>query len=266
MPDARDAAMTSTRPGLGFFKYSCCAGCEFEAIFFQSGVVETLKGFEFIYCRMVSSAGVPEGPFDVALIEGTITEAWQADELKAIRQRSRLLFAIGSCAVNGGIPAIKSSLPERDVEAKVYDDLSTIHSIRPHAVDAYVRVDGCIRGCPPGERDLQEALTSVLMGKRPEFTEYSVCVECKMAGNICLLVAGDSPCMGPVTNGGCGALCPSNGRACYSCWGPMAQANALALARRFEKMGLSPHDIVRKFTQFGADTVQYRIVRERYET
>ena len=110
---------TSSKPRLGFFKYSCCAGCEFQTIFFQKAVVETLENFDITYCRMVTSAGTPEGPFDVALIEGTITEAWQADELKKIRQRSRLLFAIGSCAVNGGIPAIKSASTEHEVEKRV---------------------------------------------------------------------------------------------------------------------------------------------------
>jgi sulfhydrogenase subunit delta len=253
------------KPRLGFFKYSCCAGCEFTLIFFQRRIVETLRGFDFAYCRMVSSAGTPEGPFDLALVEGTITEAWQADELKKIRRRSRLLLAIGSCAVNGGIPAIKATHPEDDVQRRVYRDLENIHSIRPHALDAYVRVDGEIKGCPPGERDLEEALTSVLMGKKPDFLEYSVCIECKARNNICILVAHGMPCMGPVTNAGCGALCPSNQRACYSCWGPMKQANGLALARTFEALGLSPEDIVGKFTLFGADTVQYRQVREHYE-
>lgn len=250
---------------LGFFKYSCCAGCEFELAFFQRHIVETLEGFEFVYCRMLASGGAPEGPFDVALVEGTITEAWQADELKKIRERSKLLFAIGSCAVNGGIPAIKSSVPEHEVQGRVYKELSTIHSIRPHAISAYVRVDGDIKGCPPGERDLYEALTSVRLEKAPNFIEYSLCIECKMMGNPCVLVASNQPCMGPVTNAGCGALCPSSRRPCYSCFGPMKQANGLALARRFEAMGLPPEDIVRRFTLFGADTVQYRKVIEHYE-
>lgn len=266
MPDIKKPDIRkSVRPRLGVFKYSCCAGCEFELLYFQKHITETLENFEFVFCKMLSSKGTPDGPFDIALVEGTITEAWQADELKKIRETSRLLFAIGSCAVNGGIPAIKSSIPEHEVEKRVYTDISGIHSIRPHAVNAYVKVDGCIKGCPPGEKDLYEALTSVLLEKEPVFTEYSVCIECKAAGNICLLVAYNEPCMGPVTNAGCRALCPSSHRSCYSCWGPMKQANAPALARRFEAMGLSPRDIIRKFTLFGADTPEFRKVREDYE-
>jgi sulfhydrogenase subunit delta len=243
---------------LGFFKYSCCAGCEFQTFYFQNHLPETLAAFDIVYARMVSSGGTPEGPFDLALVEGTITESWQVDELKKIRKRSRLLFAIGACAVNGGIPAIKATLPELMAEEAVYRDLSKIHSIRPHPVHAYVPVDGMIRGCPPGERDLYEALSSVLIGKKPSFLEYSVCMECKRRNNICVLIAYKMPCMGPVTNAGCGALCPSFRRACYSCFGGMQQANAGALAREFRRLGLSDDDVRRRFTLFDADTSEFR--------
>lgn len=250
---------------MGFFKYSCCAGCEFQFIYFQGYVLETLKSFDFVFCKMVTSGGTPEGPFDISLVEGAITESWQADELKKIRENSIHLFAIGSCAVNGGIPAIKSTQTELEVEKKVYHNLSAIHSIRPAAVDAYVKVDGYIMGCPPGERDLYEAITSVLFGRKPVFLEYSVCIECKLKGNPCVLIAYNMPCMGPVTNAGCGALCPSLNRACYSCWGPMEQANASALAKKFEAIGLSHEDIARRFTLFGSVTTEFRKAAKLYE-
>ena len=234
-------------------------------MYFQRHIPETLANFDFAFARMLKSGGNPHGPFDIALIEGTITESWQVDELKKIREQSTHLFAIGSCAIDGGIPAIKSTMPELDAEKRVYKNLSPIHSIRPHAVDAYVKVDGYIRGCPPGERDLFEVLTSVLTGKKPDLLRYSVCIECKLKGNICVLVACDMPCMGPVTNAGCGAICPSMNRGCYACFGPMKQANAPALARKFRMMGLSSDDIKRKFTLFGADTLEFRRAIEAYE-
>ena len=253
------------KPRLGFFKYSCCAGCEFQVMYFQKHIPETLAGFDFVFNKMVLRGGNPEGPFDLALVEGTITEAWQADELKRIRERSKTLIAIGACAVDGGVPAIKGTITEHEVESRVYDDLSTIHSIRPHTVASYVKIDGAIKGCPPGERDIYEALSSALAGKQPEFLNYSVCIQCKLKRNICVLVAYNMPCMGPVTNAGCGALCPSMNRACYSCFGPMQQANAPALARRFSRMGLSRDEILRKFTAFGAATPQFRRAVETYE-
>jgi coenzyme F420-reducing hydrogenase gamma subunit len=101
------------KPKLGFFKYSCCAGCEFQVMYFQKHIPETLAGFNFVYARMLKRGGNPHGSFDLALIEGTVTESWQVDELKKIRERSKQLFAIGACAINGGVPAIKLTMPER---------------------------------------------------------------------------------------------------------------------------------------------------------
>ena len=106
------------KPKLGFFKYSCCAGCEFQFMYFQEYVLETLTGFDFVFARMLKRGGNPHGHFDVALVEGTITESWQVDELKKIREQSTLLLAIGACAVNGGIPAIKSTMPELEAEER----------------------------------------------------------------------------------------------------------------------------------------------------
>lgn len=221
--------------------------------------------FDFVYARMISSKGEPKGPFDISLIEGTITEAWQVDELKKIRENSKIVLAIGSCAINGGIPAIKATMPELEAEKRVYKDLSTIHSIRPHTAETYVKVDGYIRGCPPSEENIREALSSALIGKKPDFPEYSVCVECKLKGNICLLVAHNMPCMGPVTNAGCDALCPTMNRACYACFGPMEQANGPALAARFREIGVSKDDIARKFTLFGSDAIEFRKAAETCE-
>ncbi len=252
------------KPRLGIFKYSCCAGCQFQLIFFQRKVAELLGAVEVVYGRMETDAGTPEGPFDLALIEGTITESWQADELKHVRNVSGFLVPIGSCATNGGIPAIKNLVNEREVEARVYRDLSTVHSVRASPVDHYVRVDAYARGCPVGEAEVLEVVSGLLLGRRPDTAAYAVCVECKMRGNTCVLVSDNLPCMGPVTNAGCGALCPSNGRACYACWGPMEKPNAPALARQFRLMGQPPDEIARRFSEFGYPTHEFQPGVELY--
>lgn len=239
------------------FKYSCCAGCEFQLIYFQNHVLETLNAVDVSFCRMLQSGGSEEGPFDIALIEGAITEQWQADQLKKVRSASKYVIPIGSCAVCGGVPAIKNADSEQEIEARVYEKTSRIHSVKAHPVDHYVKVDGYVKGCPMGVRDFTELLVSTLLNKRPDFLEYCVCVECKLKNNICVLVAYGEPCMGPVTNAGCGALCPSHNRGCYGCWGPMKDANARALADQFEKMGLSKEDITRKFTEFGQPAAEW---------
>lgn len=249
--------MSRKKPKIGIFKYSCCAGCEFQLIYFQKHVLKVLNSVEVTFCRMLQSGGVENGPFDIALIEGAITEQWQADQLKKVRSVSKLVVPIGSCAVCGGIPAIKNTTNEYEIQKRVYRIHPSIHSIRAHPIDHYVKVDGYIKGCPMGVHDLTEFAISALLGKRPDCLEYCVCVECKLKGNICVLVAYGEPCMGPVTNAGCGALCPSHNRGCYGCWGPMKDANSRALADQFEKMGLSKEEILLKFTEFSQPVVEY---------
>ncbi|MCX6112504.1 MAG: oxidoreductase [Proteobacteria bacterium] len=213
---------------------------------------------DITYCQMLQSGGIEEGPFDVALIEGAITEEWQAEQLKKVRSVSKFLVPIGSCAVCGGIPAIKNtSKKAKEMEQKVYKDISNLTSLETRPIDQIVKVDGYVKGCPMGERDLTELVISLLLNKQPDFLEYCVCVECKLKNNICVLVAYNEPCMGPVTNAGCNALCPSNNRACYSCWGPIRDSNAKALANQFTKMKLSSDDIFRKFTEFGQPTKEF---------
>ena len=220
--------------------------------------MEVFDAAEITYCKMLQSGGNENGPFDIALIEGAITEQWQVEQLKKVRSASKYLIPIGSCAVCGGVPAIKNTDQEYEIQKRVYRDISVIHSVKTNPIDQYVKVDGYVKGCPMGVRDLTELVTSLLLDKKPEFLQYCVCVECKLKGNICVLVAYGEPCMGPVTNAGCGALCPSHNRGCYGCWGPMKDANARALAGQFEKMGLNREDIFRKFTEFGQPAEEWK--------
>ena len=246
------------KPSIGVFKYSCCAGCEFQLIYFQKRILETLGSVDIVYCQMLRSDGIEEGPFDVALIEGAITEDWQFEQLKKVREKSKFVIPIGSCAVCGGVPAIKNTAKQaKDIEDRVYNGTVKLHSTKTRSIDQCVKVDGYVKGCPMGERDLTELVISLLMDREPNFLEYCVCVECKLKNNICVLVAYNEPCMGPVTNAGCGALCPTNNRGCYSCWGPMRDSNAKALADQFSKMDLNAEDILRKFTEFGQPTREF---------
>jgi coenzyme F420-reducing hydrogenase gamma subunit len=250
---------------LGVFKFSCCAGCQFQIIYFQRHILEFFRDMEVVYFKMAQSGGIEEGPFDLVLIEGAITEAEQAHLVKRVRKSSRWLIPIGSCAVNGGIPAIKNRTPELEVEQRVYGDLDPVRSMMAEPIDAFVPVDGYIKGCPVGEPELVETVISLLMGKKPGHFDYPVCVECKLRQNLCVLVAFNKPCMGPVTSAGCGALCPSHGRACFACWGPVKEANGPALARQFERMGFGPEDIYCRFTQYGSTKAEFRRGAELYD-
>lgn len=253
------------KPRLGVFKLSCCSGCEAQLFYFGHQVVEVLTNVDIIHCNMVQSHKTPDGPFDLAIIEGAVSEPGQIKELEHLRDVSTLVFAIGSCAINGGIPALVRHQSGMVAQKRVYQDISKLDSIRPEPINAYIEIDGSIPGCPADEGSIVEVLSSALLGKMPEVDRYCVCVECKLAGNICLLTTEDAPCMGPVTRAGCKALCPSNNRPCYSCFGPMEDANAKAYALELGNRGLNPDEVHRLFTQFGSASISFLIGAEKYE-
>jgi sulfhydrogenase subunit delta len=255
----------SKKPRIGVWKFTCCSGCQFNLIFFQRSLREVLESVQFEFFYMGREENSHEGPFDIALVEGGISEAHQIEELKRVREKSVMLVALGQCAVDGGIPSIKNRTPELEIQRRAYKNPLLIDSGRVEPISSYVNVDAFLRGCPFEERELLEVISAYRMGRRPNLPTYSVCAECKMKGNLCILVAKKEMCMGPVTNAGCGALCPSLGRPCYSCHGPLDDPNARALARLFETHGLSHEDIVRKFSEFGGLTLAFRKATDEYE-
>jgi coenzyme F420-reducing hydrogenase gamma subunit len=250
---------------VGIWKFTCCSGCQFNLIFFQASVKELLENvrLDFFYMGQEKNSG--DGPFDIALIEGGVSEAHQVEELKKVRDASTWLVAFGQCAVDGGIPSIKNRTPELEVQRRAYTDPLAISSNRIQPVDSYVKVDAYLRGCPFEEKELLEVIAAYKLKRKPRLSTSSVCTECKMKDSLCLLVGKGELCMGPVTNAGCGALCPSVGRPCYSCHGPMDDPNARALAEAFEQKGASAQDIVRKFSEFGGLTLAFRKATDQYE-
>lgn len=253
------------KPRLGIFKLSCCSGCEAQIFHFQRQIAEVLQNFDIVNCQLVQSSNEPLGPFDLALIEGSVTQPWQIDLIKEIRHHSALVYAIGSCAVTGGIPAMKRNTPAMIAEQRVYKDTSIINAIEPAAVSRYIKTDASLKGCPPGEESIIEVLSSILLHKSPSLNEYCVCVDCKVSANTCLLIVDNAPCLGPVTNSGCDALCPSVNRPCFGCFGPVDNANTRALALEFENRGHAPEDISRLFTEFGSASVKFLIGADIYD-
>jgi len=102
-------------------------------------------------------------------------------------------------------------------------------------------------------------ISAFLNGRNPNVSRESVCVECKRRGNVCVMVAGASPCLGPVTQMGCDALCPSFNRACFGCYGPMEHPNLSSLAAWWrEHMDVGKDDLVRALRGFNAYSEAFR--------
>ncbi len=213
-----------------------------------------------------ASRNLLKGPYDIGLIEGSITTHHDAERIQQVRRQCRTLVTIGACATAGGIQALRNWKDVNEFVRYVYakpDFISTLKMSTP--VAEHVPVDFELRGCPINKHQLVELLSATLAGRKPSIPAYSVCLECKRRGAVCIAVAAGEPCLGPVTQAGCGALCPAFGRACYGCYGPMESPNPMSLAAQFEANGKTNLEIMRSFRLFNAWSWQYREVSEARE-
>ena len=205
---------------------------------------------EIAYFLEASSATV-EGPYDLSLVEGSITTVHDAERIREVRRLSHKLVTIGACATAGGIQALKNFADVDEFVSTVYATpayVSTLATSTP--ISAHVPVDFELHGCPIDKRQLLEVLTASLHGRKPNIPSTSVCTECKARGNVCITVAHGTPCLGPVTHAGCGALCPSYNRGCYGCFGPMESPNTVAMTKRLKVLGMDARSIDRVFRTF----------------
>jgi coenzyme F420-reducing hydrogenase gamma subunit len=240
----------SARPTLAVWKFASCDGCQLTLLDCEDELLPLAGEVEIAYFLEARRAAV-EGPYDLSLVEGSITTAHDAERIRQVRRASRKLVTIGACATAGGIQALRNFADVNEFVAVVYatpEYVSTLETSTP--ISAHVPVDFELRGCPINKRQLLEVLTAFLHGRRPNIPSTSVCTECKRRGNVCITVAHGTPCLGPVTHAGCGALCPTYNRGCYGCFGPMETPNTVALTRRLRVLGMDEPGIERVFRTF----------------
>ena len=239
-----------TRPTLAVWKFASCDGCQLTLLDCEDELLALAEQVEIRHFLEASSA-VTAGPYDISLVEGSITTPSDVARIQEIREQSRLLVTIGACATAGGIQALRNTADLADYTAAVYarpeyiDALATSTPIAEH-----VQVDLALHGCPIDKGQLLRTLTSLLHGALPRPTTGSVCAECKLRGTVCLLVARGAPCLGPVTRAGCGALCPAFDRGCFGCFGPADTTNVPALRERLAAAGTDEATIDRLLSTF----------------
>jgi coenzyme F420-reducing hydrogenase gamma subunit len=223
------AATAAAKPRVGVVKLASCDGCQLTLLDLEEQLLPLTERFELIEFPEATSRR-SAGPYDVLLVEGSVSTPEQLEEIIHLRSQTRLLVTIGACATAGGIQALRNWANEPAWRAAVYPTPDYIESLATSTpVADHVQVDAELRGCPIDPRQLLELLTALRIGRRPQLDAESVCLECKRRGNVCVLVAGGQPCLGPLTQTGCGAICPAYGRACYACFGPREQANVPSL-------------------------------------
>ena len=242
-------APIAARPRLrvGIVKMASCDGCQLTLLDLEDELLAIAERFEVVEFPEASSSR-SAGPYDVLLVEGAVSTPDQAAEIIELRRKAKLLVSIGACASYGGIQALRNWSDHDAIRAAVYPHPEYVASLNAATpVSEHVKVDAELHGCPISPEQLREVLVSVAVGRRPQIREEAVCLECKRRGTVCVMVAEGISCLGPVTQSGCGALCPTFRRGCFGCFGPREQANTTSLARAFKTGGCEDEEIARLF-------------------
>ncbi|KFA92180.1 oxidoreductase [Archangium violaceum] len=252
------------KPSLAVWKFASCDGCQLTLLDLEDELLALADAVHIAYFAEATSTAL-KGPYDLSLVDGSITTPADAVRIREVRRASRYLVSIGACATAGGIQALRNFRDVREFLSTVYAKPEYIETLATStAIADHVPVDFELRGCPIDKRQLLEVLSAFLNGRRPNIPAHSVCVECKLRGNVCVMVTG-TPCLGPVTHAGCGALCPTYHRGCYGCFGPMEAPNTPSLARAFQAAGRSETELVRSFRNFNANAPAFREESERHD-
>ncbi|HYD29865.1 MAG TPA: oxidoreductase [Azospirillaceae bacterium] len=250
--------MATKRPKLAVWKFSSCDGCQLSLLDCEDELLTVAQTVEIAYFLEATRAEIA-GPYDISLVEGSIGTPHDAERIKKIRKQSKALITIGACATSGGIQALRNFRDVDDFIRAVYarpefiDTLATSTPIQDH-----VKVDFELRGCPINKEQLLEVLNAFLNGRKPRVPPHSQCIECKQRGTVCQMVARGAACLGPVTQAGCGNLCPSHDRGCYGCFGPKETPNTAALAAQLLKLGVPEREVGHLFRSFNANAPAFK--------
>lgn len=264
-PAGAPAADAPRKARLAIFKFASCDGCQLQLVDLieeMRSLGDLLSHVELSYFLEASSS-FEEGPYDIAIVEGSITTERDRRRIREVRRMAPVLVTIGACATSGGIQALKNWRDDAETLASVYARPEFIDTLRDStAIGDHVVVDFELRGCPIDKEQLREVIASLAIGRRPRIPTYSVCMECKRRGNVCVVVARGEPCLGPVTQAGCGAICPAYDRGCYGCFGAMERPNTPAQTNLMRALGMERDAVGRSFRAY-AHATEFDRVAER---
>ena len=248
----------SDKPRLAVFKFASCDGCQLSLLDAEDHLLAVAEAVE-IANFAEASRDITPGPYDVSLVEGSITTPHDAERIREVRRDSKFLVTIGACATAGGIQALRNWKDVRDFTSYVYANPQYIETLSTSTpVKNHVEVDFELRGCPISKEQLIEVVSALLHGRRPNIPSFSVCVECKRRGTPCVMVAQGIPCLGPITQAGCNGLCPAYERGCFGCFGPMESVNAASLTGKWMELGVQSSDVVRALRTYNASAEPFR--------
>ena len=253
------------KPKLAVWKFASCDGCQLSLLDCEDELLAVADSIDIANFPEASRA-IKKGPYDLSLVEGSITTLKDAERIQEVRRQSKFLITIGACATSGGIQALRNFKDVNEFISIVYAHPSYIETLKHStAIADHIRVDFELRGCPINKEQLLEVINAFLNGRKPNTPAHSVCIECKLKGNVCVMVAHGTPCMGPVTHAGCDAICPSYNRGCYACFGPKETPNIPSMGKVLENSGMVRGNIMRAFRSFNANTKAFQKGAKDYE-
>ena len=253
------------KPRVGVFKFSSCDGCQLSLLDCEDKLLAVAGAIDIAYFPEATRAD-DTGHYDLAIVEGSVTTPHEAEHIVDIRDRSDKLITIGACATAGGIQALRNMADVSEYTSVVYaspEFIDTLETSTP--IGDHVNVDFELRGCPINKHQLVEVIAAHLAGRKPNTPPHATCIECKLAGHVCVMVARGTACLGPVTHAGCGALCPGYDRGCYGCFGPKETPNTASLSRQLAAEGADSRTLHRLFSTFNTNAPAFREEASRHE-
>ena len=250
--------MAPHKPSVAVYKFSSCDGCQLSLLNMEDELLDLAGAIDIAFFLEATRAEKP-GPYDIGIVEGSITTPHEVERIKEIRSQCKFLIALGTCATAGGIQALRNFADAAEYASTVYAHPEYLHYLKTSKPIAdYVQVDLELSGCPVNKAQVIEVIVALLSNRKPRLPSYPVCMECKRRAVVCVLVDKGIPCLGPGTISGCGAICPANGRGCYGCFGPTREPNVESLTNILMKMERYPGETARLYRSFSGYAPAFR--------
>jgi len=254
-----------SKPTVAVFKFSSCDGCQLTILNLEDELLDLVGIVEIAYFLEARRHTLP-GPYDIALVEGSVTTPHEVERIQEIRKQAKTLIALGTCATAGGIQALRNSANLDDLALAVYEHPEYLHALpKSTPIAEHVKVDYELWGCPVNKYQLVEVIQALLQKRRPNLPTHSICLDCKRRGIVCVIVAQGVPCLGPATRTGCGVLCPANGRGCYGCFGPAPNEDMKTVIAALNPFERYPGEVRGLLTNISNNAPAFRQAAEMLE-
>jgi sulfhydrogenase subunit delta len=250
---------------VGFYGITGCAGCLLSVAFNEAELLDIVGAVDIVAFPFIKGKNSDE-PLDIAFIEGVVVSNDDMDVLKKLRERAKVVVALGACACEGNIPAMRNFADEKEIDYLKYDKNYQNQDIgKPVPIHKVIQVEYFLPGCPPDREEIKKFIKDILLGKKFRNYKDPVCVECRLKDNNCLLDS-NVICLGSITRGNCAAVCPNHGLKCYGCRGLTDDANFEEFFDLMEKKGFSAKDVKKIMDTFMALSVNEKLKGTKWET